>query len=185
MNPRVPLLALAAFLLCMQSACRRSANTRNLATVDSLLHATDSLIGKMKTLDLSGVERIDSLYALKEARIQERMRDTLQKEEALTLGNYYHTMSKNPKRAIQGRLSVLQRSEQSLSQLTNLRNDVEKGLLEPTVELRYIGDEVTALAQVMRDGEMVEAAAASVIRDDARYGAVIDSMLVKDTIPAR
>jgi|GEM_PF-1824319 len=185
MRTRVPLLLLAAFLLCASSACRRSADTRNLATVDSLLLVTDSLIKGMNALDMARVARIDSSYASRKDMIQVRMRDTLRKEEALLLGNYHRTMTKSMGRAKREHGTVLAELATVREQLSDLRNDVDKGLLEPAVEVKYISDERLALAMARRNAEVVASSVGSVIRDDARYANAVDSVLVRDTIPAK
>ena len=185
MSTRVPLAIMAAFLLLAHSGCRRPADAHNLATVDSLLHVTDSLINAVKTLDIARIRRIDSLYALKAERVEQRMRDTLNKQEALALGNYHRTMSKDPGRTLKGQPSVLARLDVSLLQLKNLRNDVEKGLLEPAVESKYILDERAALARASADAETVFAGFATIVRDDGQYGAAVEALLAPDTIPTR
>ncbi len=184
MRTRVPLIVSAAFLLCMHSACRRSADVRNLALVDSLNRVNDSLIAALNGLDLIAVDRIDSLYRLKAPRIDTRMRDTLKKDEALALGNYHRTMRKYAGYAKKGMPGILTRLEQGRQQLMDLRNDVDKGLLEPAQETRYISDERIALALVQNDAGKVAASVATVLRDEAAYGAIVDSLLAKDTLQA-
>lgn len=177
MSARIPLLALAAFLLCAHSACRRSADARNLATVDSLLLVTDSLIRGMNALDMTSVARIDSLYASRKDMLLARMRDTLPKDEALLLGNYHRTMTKSMGRAKRDHTTVLEELMTARAQLVDLRSDVHKGLLEPEVEVKYISDERLALAKTRRNADVVAASVASVKRDDARYGSMVDSLL--------
>lgn len=179
------MLLLAAFLICANTACRRSADTRNLATVDSLLLVTDSLITGMNALDLAEVARIDSLYASRKDMLQARMRDTLTKEEALLLGSYHRTMTKSMGRAKRDHGTVLEELSTARAQLAHLRNDVGKSLLEPEVEIKYLSDERLALAQAHRKADVVAASVGSVIRDNARYGDAVDSLLAQDTFPKR
>lgn len=185
MSTRVPLVALAAFLLCAHSACRRSADAHNLATVDSLLLVTDSLIKGMNALDMDAVARIDSLYASKKDVLQARMRDTLTKEEALLLGNYHRTMTKSLGRAKRDHGIVVKDLTMARTQLADLRNDVDKGLLEREVETKYISDERLALAKARRDADIVASSVGSVIRDEARWGNKVDSLLASDTISTK
>lgn len=182
---RVPLIAMAAILLCAQSACRRAADTRDLATVDSLLLVTDTLIGKVNALDMEELARIDSVFLLRKVRVEMRMRDTLSKDAALVLGNYHRTMTKSLGRAKRDHGTVLKDLALARTQLTALRNDVEKGLLEPGTEVKYISDERLALARARRGSEVVSASVASVLRDHGRYGHLVDSLLGTDTITAR
>lgn len=179
------MLLLAAFLLCANTACRRSADTRNLATVDSLLLVTDSLINFMNALDMAAVARIDSLYASRKDMLQARMRDTLTKEEALLLGSYHRTMNKSMGRAKRDHGTVLEELNTARAQLADLRNDVVKSLLEPEVEVKYVSDERLALTKARRNADVVAASVGSVIRDNARYGGTVDSVLVRETIPAK
>lgn len=185
MRTRVPLVALAAFLLCAHSACRRSADAHNLATVDSLLIVTDSLITGMNALDMDAVAHIDSVFASKKDMVQARMRDTLTKDEALLLGNYHRTMTKSLGRAKRDHGTVLGELTTSRTQLSALRNDVDKGLLERDVEVKYLSDERLALAKVRRNADVVASSVASVIRDETRLGGKVDSLLAPHTTPAK
>ena len=179
------MLLLAAFLLCANTACRRSADARDLATVDSLLLVTDSLIKGMNALDMAAVTRIDSLYASRKDMLLARMRDTLTKEEALLLGNYHRTMTKSMGRAKRDHGTVLEELITARAQLADLRNDVDKSLLEPEVEIKYISDERLALAKARRNADVVAASVGSVLRDDARYSTAVDSLLAHDPIRKR
>ena len=179
------MVALAAFLLCAHSACRRSADAHNLATVDSLLLVTDSLITGMNALDMAAVARIDSLYASKKDLVEARMHDTLSKNVAILFGNYHRTMTKSMGRAKRDHGVVLQELIVARTQLADLRNDVDKSLLERELEMKYISDERLALAKARHDAGVVASSVGSVIRDQARFGSKVDSLLASDTIPAK
>lgn len=185
MRTRVPLIALAAFLLCAHSACRRAADARNLATVDSLLLITDTLLTKVNALDMAGLARIDSLFLLRKDQVEARMRDTLSKEAALALGNYHRTMTKSLGRAQRDHGAVLKDLTLARTQLTALRNDVDKGLLEPGAEVKYISDERLALARARHGSDVVSASVASVLRAQDRYHHTVDSLLSTDTTASR
>ena len=185
MKTRVPLIALATFLLCAHSACKRSADAHNLATVDSLLLVTDSLIKGMNALDMAAVAHIDSIYSSKKDQVQRRMRDTLTKDVALLLGNYHRTMTKSLGRAKRDHGTVLKELTIARTQLSDLRNDVDKSLLEREVEAKYINDERLALAKARRNADIVASSVGSVIRDQARFGSKVDSLLASDTIPTK
>ena len=179
------MVALAAFLLCSHSACRRSADAHNLATVDSLLLVTDSLITGMNALDMAAVARIDSLYASKKDLVEARMHDTLSKNVAILFGNYHRTMTKSMGRAKRDHGVVLQELIVARTQLADLRNDVDKSLLERELEMKYISDERLALAKARQNAGVVASSVGSVIRDQARFGSKVDSLLASDTIPAK
>ncbi len=177
------MMALAALLLCTQSACRRTADTANLAIVDSLMLTTDSLITGMNALDLAAVDSIDSLFSLKKETLVARMRDTLKKDDALVLGNYHRTMTKAIARVKGKHAPTLNDLTISRRQLADLRNDVEKGLLEPAVEAKYISDEKMSLAKARQTAETVAASVQSVLRDQSRYGPAVDSLLANSGTP--
>ena len=179
------MVALAAFLLCAHSACRRSADAHNLAIVDSLLLVTDSLITGMNALDMAAVARIDSVYASKKDLVEARMHDTLSKNVAILFGNYHRTMTKSMGRAKRDHGVVLQELIVARTQLADLRNDVDKSLLERELEMKYISDERLALAKARHDAGVVASSVGSVIRDQARFGSKVDSLLASDTIPAK
>jgi hypothetical protein len=185
MRTRVPLFVLAAFLLCVHGACRRSADARTLATVDSLLSVNDSLIKGMRALDLERVAGIDERFASRAERITALLRDTLRKEDALVLGNYHRTMTRYPRFVQEGSGSVVPRLERCRGQLQDLRSDLAKGLLDADQGTRYIQDERLALAEVRRDAERVATSVKTIFRNEAAYGAAVDSLLAMDTTSAR
>jgi hypothetical protein len=143
------------------------------------------LITRVNALDMSELARIESEFMHRKDRVEARMRDTLSKDAALVLGNYHRTMTKSLGRAKRDHGAVLQDLMLARTQLTSLRNDVEKGLLEREVEAKYISDERLALARARRGSEVVSASVASVLRDQVRYGFRVDSLLGTDTITTR
>lgn len=180
---RVPLIALAAFLFCASSACKRSADPQHIATVDSLIIATDSLIQALRAVDIDRVRSIDSSYGSRSVAVAQRMRDTLRKEDALALANYHRTMSKYAGRSLKWHTEALGKLDVNRTQLMNLHNDLDKGLLEPVVATKYVNDERMAFAQVRQEVEQALAGTSCVIRDDAAYRSTVDSLLATDTIP--
>lgn len=171
MRTRVPLVALAAFLLCANSACRRLADAHNLATVDSLLVVTDSLINGMNALDMAAVSRINSILRVQKGHDADPHARHATKEEALLLGNYHRTMTKSMGRAKKDHGTVLQELTVARTQLSDLRNDMEKALLEREVEVKYISDERLELAKARHDADVVASMWASSISGMKRAGA--------------
>jgi len=178
MSMRVPILAMAAFLLCtLPQACRRGHDAAHLAQVDSLLHRTDSLLQLMNTQDTADIAAWGTAYAQHSDRLVTRLRDTLDKPTALALGNYHRLMDKTLARARSEHGSVLIGLKRSREQLLDLRNDVDKGLLEPADEAAYIEQERLALRAVEHNATVVVNSYKNARSTLSTLAPVVDSLL--------
>lgn len=181
MSARIPLFALAAFLLLSMGSCERSADARNLATVDSMIVATDTLLASLRVIDGAELHRLDSVHASMSGAIQEMLKDTVKKEDALALGNYHRTMGKT--------LGKVRRSEEQVrtdlqllrKQLHDLRTDVNNGILEPGTESTYIQQERLFLTTADRNTKVLLAGHASVMRARDDYELRVDSLIAHHT----
>jgi hypothetical protein len=183
MSTRVPLIALAALLLCAPSACTPSANPAHIASVDSLLLVTDSLTKGLHAMDLASLRALDSAYQPKKATVETLMRDTLNKEEAMILGNYHRNMTNRLSRALNDAGTVQEELTHTREQLENLKNDVTKGLLDASVENAYIGQERLAVAEVRRRASVLYSASKGVMLHHQRYSPLVDSLLRQHATP--
>jgi hypothetical protein len=179
MNRRVPLIVLAALLLCLPSACKRSANTAHLATLDSLLIITDSLITGINAMDLTALHTIDSTFKLKKDAVEARMRDTLSKPDAILLANFHRAMTKNLPGVNNEFSGVKNDLDLAKKQLIDLRHDVEKGLLDAPVESGFIGQEKMAVSAVREHASKLASSARGVVRDHERLAPQVDSLLIR------
>lgn len=178
MNLRATLLAAIALLLCgLPQACRRAHDEAHLAQVDSLLHTADSLIALMKAQDTTDITAWTATYVQRHERLVARMGDTLGKAEALTLGNYHRLMDKTLGRARSEHGPALNGLQRARAQLLDLRNDVEKGLLEPADEGLYLEQERMALRAVAHNAGVVMNTYANARSTLKELDPLVDSLL--------
>ena len=182
MNLGARLLGVAALLLCLlPQACRRGHDAAHLAQVDSLLRTTDSLIALMNAQDTTDLAAWTNAYRQHREQVVARLSDTLDKSTALTLGNYHRLMGKTLARARNEHPSVLIGLNTARRQLTDLRNDVEKGLLEPAAEANYIQQERLALEAVAHNAGVVVNSYANARNSLRELAPTVDSLL-RDTM---
>lgn len=179
---RVPFIALAAFLLCF-TACRRAADAANLATVDSLLLVTDTVIASVDAIDTAALRALDVSYKAKLPAMEAMLADTLDKQALIVLVNYRRAMTKTFGRATNDQAQVRKELAYTRQQLLDLRHDVEESAHEPAVEHGFLSQEALAVNKV-RDRAMImvgSAKAAQIYAD--LYGAQVDSLLaITDTL---
>jgi hypothetical protein len=176
------ILGVAALLLCLlPQACRRGHDAAHLAQVDSLLRTTDSLIALMNAQDTTDLVAWNAAYLLHRERLVDRLNDTLDKSTALTLGNYHRLMDKTLARSRKEHPSVLIGLGTARRQLADLRNDVEKGLLEPAVEATYIEQERLALEAVAHNAGVVVNSYANARNSLRELAPAVDSLLTDTT----
>ncbi len=181
MRSRVPLFGAAALLLFMASnACRNRHNEQHLAAVDSMITTTDSLVRVMDGIDMPEMLRIDSIWSLRKGIVELRMRDTLNKEEAIALGNYQRAMTGSLGRVKHEHESVQAALTLQRKQLGDLRHDVEQGVLDATMEATYLQQERLYLASIAQRVSVITASAATARREHDLAAARVDS-LAKDT----
>lgn len=169
--------ALAVVLLPLGNACRRAADPAHLASLDSMLTATDSLTRALAAIDMERLRSLDSIYAHRREAVFLLMRDTLDKPSALSVGNLHRAMSSTLARVEHELDGVKQDLATSHVQLDHLKHDVEEGLLTPENEIAYIGQERLYLSQAADRVGVLHNSAESVVRVwQAEYPRV-DSLL--------
>lgn len=181
MSARIPLFALAAFLLLSMGSCERSADAKNLATVDSMIVATDTLIASLHVIDGAELQRLDSVHASMSGAIQQMLQDTVNKEDALALGNYHRTMGKTLGKVRKSEVQVRTDLQLLRKQLHDLRTDVNNGILEPGMEGTYIQQERLFLTTADRNTKVLLAGHASVLRARDDYELRVDSLIAHHT----
>ncbi len=177
----MPLFALAAFLLLGMGACKRSADAKNLATVDSMIVATDTLLASLRAIDGAELQRLDSVHASMSGAIQQMLQDTVNKEDALTLGNYHRAMGRTLGKVRKGEEQVRTDLQLLRKQLHDLRTDVNSGILEPGMESTYIQQERLFLTTTDRNTKVLLAGHSSVLRARDEYETRVDSLIAQHT----
>ena len=178
MRTQAAITGVIALLLCLVApACRRTHDAGHLARVDSLLRTTDSLIALMGAVDTTDIAAWNALYGGRRGQLIARLGDTLAKAEALTLGNYHRLMDKTLGRARAEHGPALDGLQRARAQLLDLRNDVEKGLLEPADEELYIEQERLALRAVAHNASVVMSTYANARSTLQELDPLVDSLL--------
>lgn len=144
---RVPIAIFAALGL-MLGACTRNADPRLLAEVDALVRLTDSLEGALDTIDLAGYDHMDSVFRGQRPALEELLKDTLAKDQAIPLGNYYRAMDRSLGRVRRETPRLREELKRSRAQLADLRHDIERGLLPEGPRTTYLEQERLVLEQL-------------------------------------
>ncbi len=179
MTMRIRTLLLPALLLVLGTSCKRPSDAGHVATIDSLLAVTDSLINGMNAIDRAELGRIDSIYQSRQDALAERMKDTLNKPAALILANYRRAMTKSLGRVNKDFEDVMKELSTTKSQLDDLRADVLASVHEPAVEQSYVGQEKLAVASIRHRASVLANSALTTLREHKRLSPAVDSLLAQ------
>jgi len=169
----------AAFMLASAlAACKgRPHDPANLTAIDSMLVQVDSLTRVVNAIDAPVYDRMDSVFRTQKDRLEAYMTDTLDRDRAMAVGNYYRAMAKSLPRVRRQRGEVLDELGTSRRQLTDLRHDVAGGLLPPGPERTYVQQERLALdAIAQRLGILLNSQGTAQRNWDAHH-VLVDSLL--------
>ncbi len=185
MNRGIPHSVVAAFAVAaLLAGCKSGPNDpANLTAIDSMLVQVDSLTGAVNGIDLAVYARMDSVFATQKERIEVRMRDTLDRSTAMTLGNYYRAMNGSLGRVRRDRGALLEELQRSRKQLTDLRHDVSGGLLPPGPERTYVDQERLFLTNAVQRLSVLLNSAGNAQRNWDDHHAAIDSLLYAPPAP--
>lgn len=176
----LPPLILALVVGLVSTSCKRG-DPAKVAAVDSLLHKADSLLAEVNALDLALYGRMDSTFKNQRDWLETQFKDTLDRQRAMILGTYHRAMNKSVGRVKKNHEEVRSGLTTSREQLTDLRHDVERGLLEKTPENGYLAEERMIMGQLEHNTDVLLRSAATARREWERYGAKVDSMRAADT----
>lgn len=177
MTMHIRTLLLTALLLVLGTACKRPSDAGHVATIDSLLAVTDSLINGMNALDRAELHRIDSIFQSRKDALAERMKDTLDKPAALVMGNYRRAMTKSLGRVNKDFEDVMKELSTTRAQLNDLRADVLASVHDQTVEQSYVGQEKLAVASIRQRASVLANSALTTLREHKRLSPAVDSLL--------
>lgn len=140
MNARSVILAAAALLVLTLGGCRRDSDPALVAELDSLITHLDSLDGAFAAIDMAEHLAMDSVFQGQVPALKQAFLDTLDRDTALLLGNYYRAMTKSQRRLLgeYGRLRT--ELDSSLKKVRDLRKDVDRGLI-PMPQRRTFADQ--------------------------------------------
>lgn len=183
MNARTPILLLAALVLSL-GACTRNAHPELLAEVDVLLRRADSLKQLVDTLDLAAYDRMDSVFRSQRTALEELLKDTLAKEQAVPIGNYYRAMDRSLGRVRKQTPELRAELERSRTQLTDLRHDIGRDLLPEAPRTTYLQQERLMLDQLEKGVTTVTRSAGTCRREwQAQHRAIAELLAPPDPAP--
>jgi hypothetical protein len=137
----------------------------------------DSLVQVLNAIEGPVYDRMDSVYRTQKDRLENLMKDTLNRTNAFAAGNYYRAMSKSLGRVRTKPKELLGELELMKGQLGDLRHDVSKGLLDETLERTYVDQERMALNAISERCIVVMNSVGTVQRNWDEHHALVDSLL--------
>ena len=141
--------ALFALIGSSLASCRRAADPREIATVDSLITTLHAARLTLNELDTHRYTTADSILGAARAGFLDRFSDTLDKATAATLGDQFVQLREAHRRALEHR-RVSQVVAHGSERLTRLRNDLINGALKEDAVRQAIAKESTAAKALER-----------------------------------
>ena len=184
MKRGIPMAIAGAFLWgALHTACTPPPDPTRMRSLDSLLTMTDSLQAVVNGIDVDVYRRMDSVFRAQRDGIEARFNDTLVKGSAMILGNYHRAMNKSLGRVLKHRPTLQVELATSRKQLTDLRHDLDRGLLPDGPQHTYLQQETMILGELARNVTALERSAGTASRAWLQRAAV-DSLLAIPRDPA-
>ena len=157
--------------------CRQPNNPARVLALDSLIRTADSLAMRLDAIDTVPLLHMDSVYKMQLALPEASFKDTLQRDTALVVGNYFRAMKKSLPRALSERRESRRAVEESRSKLRDLHEDATKGIWTEEQELGYFEEERMIMAGLSHSTTVIEKSAATCIREWEKGHVIVDSVL--------
>ena len=141
--------ALLALVGSTTVSCRRAADPKEIAAVDSLITAMHAARLTLNELDTLRYAAADSILEADRARFLKRFQDTLNKADAAVLGEQFVQLREAHRRAMDHAL-VRNAVDEGHARLARLRNDLVGGIL-PDDQVRQALLSETTAAQVVEN----------------------------------
>lgn len=145
MTIRPTILLASSLLVLALGSCRRDNDPALVAELDSLITHLDSLDQAFRAIDADAHRAIDSVFKGQVPALQQAFLDTLNRDTALLLGNYYRAMTKSLGRLVSEHGQVRNDLDSALKKVRDLRRDVDRGLI-PMPERRAYADQEEQIA---------------------------------------
>jgi len=182
---RVPILATLALLMCFAlPACKRMRYKEHIWPIEKLLFTVDSSRNAITLLDRHALHLIDSVYDGKRDSVMALMKDTLDKPDAIVLGNFHQAMTWTLDRVWREIDGVENELTTTRKQLIDLRHDVDHGLLSPEQEKADLATERQFVEFAKHRAGVLCASAARVTDEWRLHHARVDSLLHAAPKPA-
>lgn len=144
------MLAVLTFLFGTAS-CRGTGDPVKVRAIDSLLVHVDDLLLELGTIDLSRFTHMDSTFRTSRRQaIEDLLRDTLDRREALLVGDHFRAMDQSVPQVLEGTPRAITELEHCKQQLKDLRHDIDHGLLPEGSMDTYFDQESLAVDQADR-----------------------------------
>ncbi|MBV6403468.1 MAG: hypothetical protein IT228_00865 [Flavobacteriales bacterium] len=183
MSRHAPIALLATLLLAL-GACTRNAHPELLAEVDVMLRRADSLKRIVDTIDLAAYDRMDSVFRGQRSALEELLKDTMAREQAVPIGNYYRAMDRSLGRVRKRTAELREGLERSKVQLADLRHDIGRDLLPEGPRTTYLQQERMELDRLEKGVTTVTRSAGTCRREwEARHRAIAELLAAPDPAP--
>ncbi|MBL7938926.1 MAG: hypothetical protein JNL43_06155 [Flavobacteriales bacterium] len=172
----------ALFLSTSVSSCKRTADPRRIATVDSLINAVEAVRLTLNELDTDRYEDAQAIFRSRSALFLERFNDTLDKPTAAILGEQFVQLRESAHRAADHRM-MLDVAQRTVIRLKELQQDmVHVALPEEGTRMALVQE--TAVVEGIENGVMQVIANYQANQRVLEHQASVDSLLA-DTLPER
>ena len=139
--------AVIALIACTTVSCRRAADPRQIAAVDSLITALDAVRLTLNELDTQHYAAADSILQANRVLFLQRFADTLDRTNASTLGDQFVQLREASRRATDHR-NVSEAAAKGTVRLKQLKQDLSTAALAEEEGARALANEATAVATI-------------------------------------
>lgn len=148
----LPLIIIAGVLLAgtFATGCGHQADKAELATIDSLIHKVDSMQAEWNGIDIGRYQGYGEAFASRKEQLELHFLDTLDRDRAFLLGNYYRAMGRSLQKMLANHNSTGTELSIAAKQLADLRHDVEHGLLKETEQKAFLEQERMMVKELER-----------------------------------
>ncbi|MCC6838567.1 MAG: hypothetical protein IT230_00265 [Flavobacteriales bacterium] len=179
MTRPVPAVLLVALVTVgMLPACTHRATPQELAAVERMIIATDSMRAVLDRADTNALHHMGARFTAERAGIEARFRDTLLPHEAELLGNYHRAMAERLPRLLAERRAGHALLDSSANRLADLRHDLELGLLDPESRREALAMEQQWATALHHQTDSLVRLTNRLISDRQRWRAAIDTLLL-------
>lgn len=158
-------------------ACHPRPDAGQLANVQRMIAANDSLRKLCMDLDTAAIGDAVRHFEIQKPLIEKRFVDTLDTEEAALLGNHYRVMHTLSAAALTEREELLQHMDSTAERLHRLRYDLAAALLPPSSASAHLVHENAAQSADRKRTEQLQNAVATITAQAERHHARVDTLL--------
>ncbi|MCC7502173.1 MAG: hypothetical protein IT229_06570 [Flavobacteriales bacterium] len=149
----------------------------HVTAIDSMLIQVDSLERLLNAIDVPVYLRMDSTFRTQKDRLENVMKDTLNRAQAMAVGNYFRAMSGSLGRVGNMYDETLRELADARKQLVNLKHDIGGGLLPEGPEATYVQQEQLFLSNLARKTSILLNSAGTAKRNWEEHHLLVDSLL--------